>query len=353
MLSLNKKILLLTLEYPPFKGGVSRYYENLLSFWGEGITVLSQKLLWPLWPKWLRAVWKTGRIIKKKEIDMLWIGQILPLGYIGLWFKKRKNIPFVVFCHGLDVLTPQTSKWKKRWLVKILREAKLVVVNSEFTKEEIKKMEIREKKVIVIYPCGGEITKYETHNKKREGEKVILSVGRLIKRKGFDKIIEIIPKILKRAANVKYKIIGNGPELENLKLQILKYNLQNEVSILENVSDEELASWYASCDVFTLPCAQIGPDVEGFGMVFLEAAKFSKPVVVGNSGGAPEAVHNGYGGYVVNPNSGDEIYQALLKLLTDEKFAKRMGEYGKEWVRKNFEWGREVKKLKEKLCQIP
>jgi len=331
---------------------VARYYENLVKFWNEPLFVLSQKLLWPLWPKWLRAIWQTRRIIKKEGINLLWIGQVLPLGYIGLWFKKRRHIPFVVFCHGLDILAPQSSKWKKQWLIKILQEAKLIIANSEFTKGEIEKLGISDNKIIVIYPCGGLKMDQEVRMTNNDEEKVILSVGRLIKRKGFDKVIAIMPKILKRLPTAKYIIIGNGPEGLNLQSQISKLNLEEKVTILNDVTDAELSSWYASSNVFAMPCAQIGPNAEGFGMVFLEAASFGKPVVAGNSGGAPEAVHKGYSGYVVNPNSEDDLYQALLKLLTDENFAKRMGEYGKEWVRKNFRWEREVEKLKNKLCQL-
>lgn len=190
-------------------------------------------------------------------------------------------------------------------------------------------------------------------------DKIILSVGRLVKRKGFDKVIEAMPRILKRIPEAKYIIIGNGPEKENLKFKacgersrtIKNLKLEEKVLILENVDDEELINWYQCSNVFVMPCRQIEGDVEGFGLVFLEAASFGKPVVAGRSGGASEAIHHGYGGYVVNPESDEELYQALVKLLTDENFAERMGEYGREWVAKKFRWETEVEKLLLRCCR--
>ncbi|MBI5732226.1 MAG: glycosyltransferase family 4 protein [Candidatus Magasanikbacteria bacterium] len=351
------KILLITLEYPPFQGGVARYYGNLVENWEEEIRVLNKGLTSKfIWPRWLPALWKTWRMIKKEEIKMLWVGQVLPLGYIALWFKRRRGLPYVVFTHGMDILTPQASKRKKLWLTKILKEARLVVANSNFTREEIKKLGIEENKITVVYPCAPKNLKTEFFDNgllkekyQLEGKKIILSVGRLVKRKGFDKVIEVLPRILKRAPEAVYVIIGTGEERENLKRQIDDWGLGEKAMILEKVGDAELAGWYESCAVFTMPCCQLGPDVEGFGTVFLEAQSFGKPVVAGNSGGAGETVRHGYGGYLINPANNEELYQALLKLLSDEEFAKRMGEYGRKWVEENFSWEREAAKLEQAI----
>ncbi|MEK7189353.1 MAG: glycosyltransferase family 4 protein [Patescibacteria group bacterium] len=349
------KILLVTLEFPPQIGGVSRYYDGLIKNWKEEIKVMRANLKWPLWPHWLPLIWRVGKMVKKEKIAMLWVGQALPIGYIALWIKWRKKIPYVVFTHGMDILVPQTSRWKKYWLTKILSNTELVVANSQFTRGELLKLGVEKGRIVVVYPCptpvtliGKEMADISSAN---TVEKIILSVCRLVKRKGLDKVIEVMPRLLKRAPDLKYVIIGNGPEKVALQTQITESGLSGSVNILANVSDEGLQEWYNKCTVFVLPCRQIGADVEGLGMVFLEASLAGKPIVVGNSGGAPETVHHGYSGFVVDAEEPEELYQSLLKILTDEPFAKRLGVYGRDWVGRKFQWEREVEKLKNVLIK--
>lgn len=358
------KILLATLEFPPDRGGVSRYYGEIVKHWPSEISVLKPRF-WRLWPHWLPLLWQAGRQVKKEKIEMLWVGQVLPLGYVALWLKKRKKIPYAVFTHGMDILLPQKSWWKKRWLKKVLEAADLVAANSEFTRGELIKLGVEEGRTVVVYPCPfldyGLLTADCGRLKEEDiketvvssqltvddirDSKIILSVGRLVKRKGFDKVIEAMPRVLKRVPEAKYVIIGAGPEVTGYRLQVTELGLDEKIYILENINDEELISWYQRGNVFVMPCRQIGGDVEGFGMVFLEAASFSQPVIAGNSGGAPETTHHGYGGFVVDSESSEELYQALIKLLTDDNFAKRMGEYGRQWVERNFQWEKEAGKL--------
>ena len=344
------KTLLLTLEYPPARGGVARYYSGLVNCWPEPITVVSERseLFWWLWPKWLPLLWRIGKRVKKEGFEMIWVGQVLPLGYAALWLKKRYNVSYTVFTHGMDILLPQVSWWKNRWLKCILNQAAVVVANSEFTKEELLKLGVPEDKIVIVYPCLSLGMEHEAQSI-QSGEKIILSVGRLVKRKGFDKVIKTMPRLLKRIPDLKYVIIGFGPELNNWKLEIENWKLQSVVSVLTDVSDTELVRWYRRASVFAMPCEQLGADVEGFGTVFLEAASCGLPVVVGRSGGAAEATQHGYGGFVIDPNSEDDLYQVLLKILTDNSFAARLGKYGQEWVKKNFQWDDEIKKLVEKI----
>lgn len=342
----------------------------MVKHWKEEIKVLRANLKWPLWPHWLPLIWHVGKMVKKEKIEMLWVGQVLPIGYIALWLKKRKKIPYAVFTHGMDILVPQKSRWKRYWLKKILFNAELVAANSQFTRNELLKLEVEEGRIVVVYPCptemsvlchsdppaGGEESPILLEQRdpsalrpQDDNEKIILSVGRLVKRKGFDKVIEIMPRLLKRVPGLKYVIIGNGPEKAALQIQIAELGLSDSVEILENISDDELHEWYNRCVVFALPCCQIGADAEGLGLVFLEAAFAGKPIVAGNSGGAPETVRHGYSGFVVDAEAPEELYQSLLKILTDEPFAKRLGAYGREWVNRNFQWEKEVEKLEEKI----
>ncbi len=250
------------------------------------------------------------------------------MGYPAWWLKKRQGIPYLVFTHGMDILLPQTSWWKKICLKIILQGAKTVVANSLFTKRELIKLGVKEVNIVVVYPCADWTKQQSLGLNKKDMEKVagkkdkvLLSVGRLVKRKSFDKVVKLMPRLLKRVPNLKYVIIGSGQELDNWKLEIGNLKLENVVTILADVGDEELTKWYERSNVFVMPCEQLGGDVEGFGMVFLEAASYGLPVVAGRSGGAPETVHHGYGGFIVEPASTEELYQSLVRLLTDDAFA--------------------------------
>lgn len=356
----DKKMLFLTMDYPPERGGVARYYGEIVAQWGAGIEVLADraKLFWRLWPKWYPAWSWLSREVKENPTEMVWVGQVLPLGYVAWWLKKQRGIPYLVFTHGMDILLPQSSWWKKMWLKIILRGAKIVVANSFFTKRELLKLGVKETNTVIVYPCA-DWTKQQSlgFNKKEieklvgKKDKVLLSVGRLVKRKGFDKVIKIMPRLLKRMPSLKYVIIGNGPEFQDCKLEIENCELSSSVIIRDNVDDAELMQWYQRSNALAMPCEQLGGDVEGFGLVFLEAASYGLPVVVGRSGGAPETVHHGYGGFVVEPDSTEELYQALVRLLTDDGFAHRLGTYGQIWSKKHFKWEKEIAKFKDALCQ--
>lgn len=355
----DKKILFLTMDYPPDRGGVARYYGEIVAQWGAGLDVLadSTKLFWRLWPKWYPALNWLSREAKKNLTEMVWVGQVLPLGYPAWWLKKRQGIPYLVFTHGVDILLPQASWWKKMWLKIILQGAKTVVANSLFTKRELIKLGVKEENIVVVYPCADWTKQQSLGLNKKDMEKVagkkdkvLLSVGRLIKRKGFDRVIKIMPRLLKRVPKLKYVIIGNGSEYQNCKTEIENLGLSGSVIIRDNVDDAELIQWYERSNVFVMPCEQLGGDVEGFGMVFLEAASYGLPVVAGRSGGALETVHHGYGGFIVEPDSTEELYQSLVRLLTDDTFAHRLGLYGQEWSKKHFKWEREIAKFKDAIC---
>lgn len=331
---IQQKNILITLEYPPKKGGVSRYYQNLVDFFGpEKIQVLSTKLTWILWPKWLPAVYRVWREVKKNNQYHLILGQVLPLGYVALILKFFCRLNFSVFTHGMDILLPQSNWWKNRWMKKILQEADWVVANSLFTKRELEKLGVSGDKIEIVYPCVGRM--FAPLKRRKEGG-VLLSVGRLVKRKNFDAVIGILPEILKQFPQTIYVLIGDGPEEENLRNLAANLQLEKNVLFFKNINDQTLDDWYARADLFIMPCRRKGPDVEGLGTVFLEAAAHGLPVIVGNSGGAAEAVIDGRTGLLVQPDSPEELAKAITLILSDKVRADKMGEEGRKMVEDRF-----------------
>ena len=372
-----KKLLIATIEFPPQKGGIANYLAGLAgALPADKVAVLTTKSASAenfdsrekykiyrrslfskfIWPKWLPMVWHLWRTARREKVEAILVGQVLPVGTAAMIIKRFLKIPYFVSCHGMDILTAAGDLQKKKLLNKILEQASGVLANSEFTKNELIKLAVPESKIIVVYPCvekkDGIAPDKILEIKNRLGladKKIILTVGRLVARKGQDRIIEAMPKILERVPQVIYVIIGEGPEKENLKSKIENLKLENEVLLLGEVSEEKRNAFYQLCDLFIMTPRQIGADVEGFGTVYLEANQFGKPVVAGRSGGVAEAVADGVTGIIVDPENVNQIAEAVIRLLTDDLLAKKMGEQGRERVEKEFWWEFQTEKIEEFL----
>ncbi len=367
------KKLLITIDFPPNVGGVARYLKNICEI-SEEIVVLApkadtdlsavasaeadfdkiqnykiyrKKLLFKyFWPKWLPIFWHVFVIIKKEKIQKLKISHVLPVGYVALFFKKFLKIPYRVYTHGLDIKNPQSSSRKFKWMKRILRNAGEIIANSKYTKNELIKIGIPEDQIKIIYPCLNpkdykapseeEIKnlrdKYNLNNKK-----ILLSVGRLVERKGNDKVIEALPKILKQIPNLVYLVVGDGEYRKNLEALTKKNNLENNVVFAGRVEDSILPAFYSVADCFIMiPRELENKDVEGFGMVYLEANYFHKPVIGSESGGAGEAVENGVSGILVPPENIDKIKEAVINIFSDEHLYKKLSEEGKKRIEERF-----------------
>lgn len=351
------RVLLFTLEYPPFKGGVAEYYRNLVNNWpeSENIFVLNNndgKLINNKLPilKWLPAIWRLRDEIRKNKIDYVIVGNILPLGTAALLLLKFLKFKYGVILHGTDIAYAQKSWRKKRLTKKILDKANQIVCNSSYTLSLVKKVDVRLKEKCIVVNPG--INIHITYNIERVAQikkkynlrnKIILfSIGRLIKRKGFDKVIEIMPELIKEIPNLEYFIAGDGPSEEYLKNIAVS---QKNVHFLGNISDEEKWSWLNLCDIFISPTREEDGNFDGFGITFLEANLAGKPVIAGDSGGVRDAVHDGVSGLLANPENSEEIKEAIIKLGRDENSRKKLGKQGRERTIKYFNWKEQIKKI--------
>ncbi len=168
-----------------------------------------------------------------------------------------------------------------------------------------------------------------------------LSVGNLVARKGHDMVIRGLRRLRQTVPEATYLIVGHGSyrvQLENLAKGL---EVRDRV-IFAGLAAEELPNIYAISDVFVMPSREQLEecDVEGFGLVFLEASACAKPVVGGRSGGIPDAIVDGVTGLLVNPHDPEDIANALARLLTNNHLAIRLGQQGRSWVIKYFSWGR-------------
>ena len=248
--------------------------------------------------------------------------------------------------HGLDLRVVQ-GPWK-RWLVRrIAEKANALLVNSRATEQELRRI-IPDAQPFILTP-GVRKPSTEILLKPKKIPRVI-SIARLVSRKGLDVAIQAVGNIQKDM-NVEHVIIGAGPDMERLLDVAIRAHAH--IRWISMPSDEEKWSWLASSDVFLLPVRDEGNDVEGFGIVFLEAAAVGVPSIAGRSGGATEAVIDGETGIVVDPLHVTEIEDALRKLLSDEHARRLMGERARKRVEREFQWSERWAKLREILRESP
>jgi phosphatidylinositol alpha-1,6-mannosyltransferase len=181
---------------------------------------------------------------------------------------------------------------------------------------------------------------------------VVVCVSRLMPRKGQDVLVEALPRLRRSVPDAALLLVGGGPHRAALERMVRERGLGGDVVITGSVPFAELPQHYAAGDVFAMPCRtrHLGLDVEGLGIVYLEASATGLPVVAGRSGGAPDAVLPGETGEVVDGTDATAVADALAALLLDPERARRLGEAGRAWVSRQWTWDRSVARLSALLA---
>lgn len=347
------KTLLITKEYYPFKGGVANYYNNVVRNWpGEESILVMDNGAKELdrgegFFSWRRSFINVYRKIKKEKITYLLVGQVLPLGTVAFILSYFKSLKYAVFFHGMDLSYLLRVPRKKIITKLILRRAdKIIAANSFVKKQLLDNFKIGEDKIKVINPgvsdfvvsIDNEKKEALINNYKLEGKTVIFGLGRLVKRKGFDNSIKALELMSsEELENIVYLIAGTGPD-EKYLMELVSERNKEKVIFLGEISDEEKLLFYSLTDIFLMPARNILGDYEGFGIVYLEANLFSKPVIAGLAGGVSDAVIHGLNGLMVNPDSLEEIKIAILKLKENKVLRELLGRQGRERALNNFSW---------------
>ncbi len=350
------KLLLCTLEYPPQIGGVASYYANLLAAWspksewsvldnGRG-ELLATRGPWRWWRS-LLALWR-------QQADFIFVGQILPLGTAAWLLSIVKPLRFGVFLHGMDLSLALKTKRKRLLTRLILSKAELVVcANSRVQTLAWEFMPSLKQKTLLLHPAArlGQVDPIIKANWQERyqlaGKKVILSLGRLVRRKGFDQVIAALENL--PATNWVYILAGDGPEAQNLRNLAAKSRVAQQIIFTGPVSETEKWSCLDLCDIFITTSRDLEGDFEGFGIVYLEANLLAKPVIAGRSGGVGDAVVDEENGLLVDPEDVSAISAAIQRLLTDDRLRFHLGATGKQRAEINFSWPQQADKLRQYL----
>lgn len=357
------KVLLFTLEYPPFKGGIAKYYENIIKYWPEKkhIFVLNNnenKLISSrILPKWIPAILQLYKIVKNKKIKHVIVGHILPLGTVACLLQGILKFKYSVVLHGQDISFAQKTIIKRVLSYLILDYSQKIICNSSYTAKLVNGYYKKKfsNKIIIVNPgitpratVNFELDKTIRDKNKLENYFIIFTIGRLVKRKGMDKTIQAVEMVKKYIPNIKYFIAGAGPDEKYLKSFI---NTENKdfIKFIGEISEAEKWTWLRNCDIFVMPSRAINGDAEGFGIVYLEANISGKPVIAGQSGGISDVVEDYFNGLVADPNSHEDIAEAIMELYRKPLLRIELGEQGLRRAAEKFDWQRQIAKIYKNL----
>jgi len=210
---------------------------------------------------------------------------------------KGRPLPTDILCHGMDLLEPMRSVRYRMLLRRTLGRASRIVANSSFTADVARSAGAAAERTIVIHP-GVDAERFRPAPRERRSERVLLSVGRLIERKGFDLVIRALSQVVDVHPSTHYLIVGDGPDRPRLERLARSKSVDKLVRFAGAAAAADLSGFYNRADIFVMPCRHIADrgDAEGFGIVFLEAACCELPCLAGRSGGTADAVEHGVTG---------------------------------------------------------
>ncbi|MDP3766289.1 MAG: glycosyltransferase family 4 protein [Nanoarchaeota archaeon] len=288
---------------------------------------------------------------KKSNIDFV-IQNFVGMGtiLIGITVKLLKK-RFIVVSHGTSWELPKKNFIKNLIIKMVLSVPDKIVCVSKKTEELLSFNTQRNKLVVINNGIDPEWLKPDIEGGKFRkklglGNKIILlSVCSLVPKKGIDIIIKVLPRIIKEFPNLMYLVVGDGPEKEKLTNLTNNLCLEKNIKFLGTKMGSELANYYNICDIFILMSRDLKYTIESFGIVYIEASYFGKPVIAGVSGGTKDAVIDWQTGFLVKSDDTENIVKKLALLIKNKKLREKLGKAGRKRVIKSFFWKHNVRKL--------
>jgi len=293
-------------------------------------------------------------VLRARRPDIVLFGALWPLGHMGPAIQEKLNTPYGGFSHGLEL----TGARVPGLLRHIGGRASMLTAVSDWARRKLEPAFGWNGRMALL-PSGIDTAAFhvdvnDQDVRSRHGlgdAPVVCCVSRLVARKGQDMLIRALPQLALAVPRVKLLIVGSGPYDGALRALAKREQVEDRVVFTGAVPYAQLPQYFRAGNVFAMPCRSRlgGLDIEALGAVFLQAAAVRRPVVVGNSGGAPEAVRDGVTGIVVDPESPSTIADVLAALLRDPSRADAMGRAGAEWVHTEWTWDAMARRLRDLL----
>ncbi len=371
MISQARPLLLVTNDLGPHLGGIESFILGLLNELDgskiviytsaqagsenfdhkltadHGVVVIrdKSKILLPT----PRVFAQVSEVMHQYGATTVWYGATAPLAWMAPFLKQAGAQRQIGMTHGHEVWWAKVPPFS--WALRRMGNSLDVVTYlGNFTRDAIAPAFGSHPEYVRIAPgvAIDHFTPAANNEKSKDllekygiGERpVILSVGRLVHRKGQDRLIEAMPTVLKQIPNALLVLVGIGPYEKHLKKLVSKHGVEGSVLFLGRMKYEELPNHFRLGDIFVMPSRSrfFGLEVEGLGIVYLEASASGLPVIAGASGGAPDAVIEGRTGYTVDGRDPVEIATKIIYLLNDVALAKNMGVAGRAWVEREWSW---------------
>jgi len=372
-----RRTLLITNDFPPRSGGIQSYVQSLAERLPAGELVVYA----PAWAgavaydarqpfpvfRHSKSLMLPGREVRRRAIELIrdhqleavWYGAAAPLSLLTPALRAAGIVRTVASTHGHEVgwsMVPGARGALRR----IGQSNDVITFVSQFARRRISAA-LGPDAALEYLPPGVRVDTFrpdpaarrmirERHGVAPEAP-LLLSVSRLVARKGQDSLIKAVPAITDEVPNLRVLIVGDGPDAPRLRGLIASLGLTDQVILAGHVDWSDLPAHYAAGDVFAMPCRTRGSglDVEGLGIVFLEASASGLPVIAGQSGGAPETVQSGRTGVVVDGRDVPAIAVAATDLLRHPDRAACWGANGRAWVGAQWNWDRSATRLAELL----
>jgi phosphatidylinositol alpha-1,6-mannosyltransferase len=372
---MTRRTLIVTNDFPPRQGGIQSFVYGLAERQPPGSVVVYTSnyvgaaefdaqapfpvirhqtgLLLPT--PGVRA--RARALLSEHECTSVWFGAAAPLALLAPALRTAGAQRIVATTHGHEVgwtLLPLARGALRR----IGTGCDVITYLGEYTRRRLTRALGPHPQLRQLTP-GVDVTQFHPGVdgrpiRERHGladRPVIVCVSRLVPRKGQDELIAALPAIRDRVPDAALLLVGSGPYELTLRRLAREHRVESDVVFAGSVPGPELAAHYAAGDVFAMPCRtrRLGADVEGLGIVYLEASACGLPVVAGNSGGAPDAVVAGETGYVVDGRDRSAITAQVSALLLDPDLRARLGAAGRGWVEREWQWDTLARQLRELL----
>ncbi|MCW2525843.1 MAG: alpha-(1-2)-phosphatidylinositol mannosyltransferase [Pseudonocardiales bacterium] len=361
----RRRVLVVTNDFPPRQGGIQAFVHALVSALpAEEVVVYASNydgakdfdaaqpfrvvrhptgLLIPT-PGARRRITALAR---EHRADAVWFGAAAPLALLAPSLRAVGVSRIVASTHGHEIgwaRLPGARSLMRR----IAAEVDVLTYLGEYTRHRLERV-VGGRAELVHLPPGVDVGAFRpdvsgADVRRRYGiaphGPVVVCVSRLVPRKGQDALIDAWTGIADAVPGARLLIVGRGPYEKALKSRVQQHGVGQSVIFTGGVPSDQLPAHFAAGDVFAMPCRtrRRGLDVEGLGIVYLEASADGLPVVAGDSGGAPEAVREGETGFVVDGRDLTQLTRAIVTLLTDSDLRQRMGAAGRSWVEANWQW---------------
>lgn len=361
-------LFVVTNDFPPRIGGINYYVDQLMRRLPAGsVTIFASR--YRGWEAFDRAypqevirldtemMLPTPAVrrrlhdeLRQRKPDVLAFGATWPLGHMGPAIRRKLGIPYIGFTHGLEL----TGTLVPGLLRHIGRDAAMLTAVSVWAQAALGPAFGWEGRMGLL-PSGIDTDLFrpdvsDAAVRERHGlgdAPVVCCVSRLVARKGQDLLIRALPAVARAVPDVRLLIVGIGPYEGALRKLAHSAGVSDRVVFTGAAPYDELPAYFRAGNVFAMPCRLrwFGFDVEALGAVFLQGAAVGRPVIAGDSGGAPEAVKPGETGLVVDPTRPEPLAEALVSLLRDPARAEAMGRAGAEWVHREWTWDQMANRL--------